>query len=85
MKFSIAIPAFKAKYLKECIESILAQTYNDFELIIVNDASPEDIDSVVRPYLSKIQYYKNEKNLGVSMLLTIGTNACLLHRENISC
>ena len=50
MKFSIAIPAFKAKYLKECIDSILAQTYKDFELIIVNDASPEDIDSVVKPY-----------------------------------
>ena len=66
MKFSIAIPAFKAKYLKECIDSILAQTYKDFELIIVNDASPENIDSVVKPYLSqaKIRYYKNEKNFG---------------------
>lgn len=66
MKFSIAIPAFKAKYLKECIDSILAQTYKDFELIIVNDASPENIDSVVKPYLSqaKIRYYKNEKISG---------------------
>lgn len=78
MKFSIAIPAFKAKYLKECIDSILAQTYNDFELIIVNDASPEDIDSIVRPYLSyeKIQYYKNEKNFG-SINVVDNWNKCL--------
>lgn len=37
MKFSVTIPAYKARFLKECIESILAQTYKDFELIIVND------------------------------------------------
>ena len=39
IKFSIGIPAYKAKFLKECIDSILAQTYPDFELIIVNDVS----------------------------------------------
>ena len=78
MKFSIAIPAFKAKYLKECIDSILAQTYKDFELIIVNDASPENIDSVVKPYLSqaKIRYYKNEKNFG-SVNVVGNWNKCL--------
>lgn len=47
MKFTIAIPAYKRTFLKECIDSILAQTYKDFELIIINDASPEDLDSVV--------------------------------------
>ncbi|MBQ8672678.1 MAG: glycosyltransferase, partial [Bacteroides sp.] len=47
MKFSITIPAYKRTYLQECIDSILAQTYTDFELIIVNDASPEDLDSIV--------------------------------------
>ena len=78
MKFSIAIPAFKAKYLKECIDSILAQTYKDFESIIVNDASPENIDSVVKPYLSqaKIRYYKNEKNFG-SVNVVGNWNKCL--------
>ena len=39
-------PGIQSWYLKECIDSILAQTYKDFELIIVNDASPENIDSV---------------------------------------
>lgn len=50
MKFTIAIPAYKRTFLKECIDSILAQTYKDFELIIINDASPEDLDSVVECY-----------------------------------
>jgi glycosyltransferase involved in cell wall biosynthesis len=35
--FSIGIPAYKGRFLKECIDSILAQVFCDFELIIVND------------------------------------------------
>ena len=64
VKYSFVLPAYKAKYLKEAIDSILGQTYTDFELIIVNDASPEDVDSIVAAYDDKrMQYYKNEKNL----------------------
>lgn len=65
MKFSITIPAYKQKYLYEAIESCLAQTYKDFELIIVDDASPEDLKSVVERFQdSRIRYYRNEKNCG---------------------
>lgn len=65
LKFSVIIPAYKRTYLKECIESILTQTYSNFELIIVNDASPEDLDSVVLSYdTTRIRYYTNEKNCG---------------------
>jgi len=65
MKFSIGIPAYKARFLSECIDSILSQTYSDFELIIVNDASPENIDEIVGGYSDKrIRYYVNERNLG---------------------
>lgn len=65
MKFSITIPAYKQKYLYEAIESCLAQTYKDFELIIVDDASPEDLKSVVHRFQdSRIRYYRNEKNCG---------------------
>ena len=53
IRFSIAIPAYKSYYLKECIDSILVQSYEDFELIIVNDASPEDLDSIVSLYYQK--------------------------------
>lgn len=77
MKFSITIPAYKAAYLKECIESILAQTYSDFELIIVNDASPEDLTSIVRTFNdSRIRYYVNEKNCGAINVVD-NWNKCL--------
>lgn len=65
MKYSITIPAYKDTYLKECIDSILSQTVSDLELIILNDASPFDIDSIIAIYGdSRVRYYKNEKNVG---------------------
>lgn len=65
MKYSFVLPAYKAAFLRESIDSILNQTYKDFELIIVNDASPEDLTSIVNSYQDeRIQYYVNEKNVG---------------------
>ena len=63
---SIAIPAYKRKWLKEAIESALAQDYPDIELIIVDDHSPQDIIEVVDPYLvnERVSYYYNEINVG---------------------
>ncbi len=57
------------QYLREAIESILAQTYTDFEFVILNDASPdENVEKVVKSYNDKrIRYYKNEQNLGISL------------------
>lgn len=64
-KYSFVLPAYKAHFFKEAIDSILAQTYTDFELIIVNDASPEDLDSIVKSYDDpRIRYYVNEQNIG---------------------
>lgn len=63
--FSITIPSFKVRFLKEAIESVLTQTYSNWELIIVDDASPEDIKSVVEQFNDeRIRYYRNEKNCG---------------------
>lgn len=77
MKFSIGIPAFKSRFLKENIDNILKQTFSDFELIIVNDASPEDIDSIVNGYNDKrIRYYKNETNFGAVNVVD-NWNKCL--------
>lgn len=64
-RFSILIPAYKSAFLSKCIESILAQTDSDLELVILNDQSPEDIDSIVESFKDqRIRYYKNEKNCG---------------------
>lgn len=65
MKYTIAISAYKGKFLKECIDSILKQTYTDFELILLNDASPDSIRDIVDGYSdSRIKYFKNERNTG---------------------
>lgn len=77
MKFSITIPAYKQKYLHDAIASCLAQTYQDFELIIVDDASPEDLKSVVDKFQDKrIRYYRNEKNCG-ALNVVDNWNICL--------
>lgn len=64
-KYSFVLPAYKSQFLKEAISSILAQTYRDFELVIVDDASPNDVKGVVDLFDdSRIRYYRNEKNIG---------------------
>lgn len=77
MKISISIPAYKAHFLQECIESILNQTYKDFEVVIVNDNSPEDLDSIIYRFNDeRIKYYKNEKNCG-ALNVVDNWNICL--------
>lgn len=62
---TIAIPAYKRKFLKQAIASALNQTYDNIELVIVNDASPESLDDVVSEFHDpRIRYYVNESNLG---------------------
>lgn len=77
IKFSVTVPAYKAQFLKECIDSILAQTYQNFELIIVNDASPQDLDSIVAQYQdSRIRYCKNKVGFGAEYVVG-NWNKCL--------
>lgn len=75
--FSILIPAYKSKYLKECINSILAQTYSNYEIIIVDDASPEDLATIVNEFVdSRVHYFRNEKNYGAVNVVD-NWNKCL--------
>ena len=66
VKFSFFLPAFKAEYLDKAIRSIIEQSLREWELLIVNDASPENVDAIVSSYLAdpRVKYYQNEKNLG---------------------
>lgn len=65
IKFSIVIPAYKATYLEECLDSVLKQTYPYFEIIILNDASPEKVKEIVDSYTDpRIFYFENEVNIG---------------------
>ena len=62
IKFSVTIPAYKDRYLKETIDSVLAQTYQNYEVVIVNDASPYDLDSIVQQYTGpRIRYFNHFK------------------------
>lgn len=79
IKFSVTIPAYKDRYLKETIDSVLAQSYQDYEVVIVNDASPYDLDSIVSQYSDpRIRYFKNEKNCGAKDVVD-NWNICLSH------
>ena len=79
IKFSVTIPAYKDRFLKETIDSILAQTYQNYEIVIVNDASPYDLDSIVNKYNdSRIRYFKNENNCGAKEVVD-NWNICLSH------
>lgn len=77
IKFSVTIPAYKDRYLKETIDSVLTQTYQNYEIVIVNDASPYDLDNIVSQYNdSRIRYFKNEQNCGAKNVVD-NWNICL--------
>lgn len=67
---SIIMPSYNtANYIEASIESVRHQTYENWELIIVDDCSTDDTDEVVRPFLSdrRIRYLKNEQNSGAAI------------------
>jgi glycosyltransferase involved in cell wall biosynthesis len=62
-KISIIIPVYKtATLIADCLNSVLAQTYTDFEAIVVNDGSPDtpELEIAIAPYLNRIVYIKQE-------------------------
>jgi len=68
-KVSIGIPTYNSeKFLAQAIESVLSQTYTDFELIVSDDGSNDNTDSIVSFYAEKdkrIRYLKNSNRLGL--------------------
>lgn len=67
---SIIMPSYNtAGFISRSIESVIAQTYEEWELIIVDDCSVDDTDEIVRPFLkdTRIRYIKNEKNSGAAL------------------
>ena len=65
---TVLMPVFNGeKYLAEAIESILNQTFKDFEFLIVDDGSEDRSAEIINSYKDKrIKLLRNERNLGVS-------------------
>lgn len=75
-KVSFVLPAYKHRFLKDAIESILAQTYKDFELVVVDDRSPENLKEVVDQFSDpRLTYHYNEQNIGGKDLVAAWTHA----------
>ena len=54
MKLSIIVPVYNTKdYLKKCLDSLVNQTLDDYEIIVVNDGSPDDSQKIIDEYVSK--------------------------------
>ena len=67
---TIGLPVYNAqRYLDQALDSLLAQTYTDFELIIADNASTDRTQEICLAYAAKdqrIRYHRNEKNLGAA-------------------
>lgn len=77
-KFSVIVPIYKVeRYLSKCIESILNQTFSDFELILVDDGSPDNCPVICDEYAAKDGRIKviHKKNGGLVSARNIGVKA----------
>ena len=79
LKYSIIIPLYNAeKYCKECIDSILYQTYQNYELILINDGSLDNTDNICRSYQKdnqRIINYISQENKGQAIARNVGVAA----------
>ena len=92
-KVSVLMPVYNVKeeYLRESIESILNQTFKDFEFIILDDCSENDVEAIVKSYKDeRIKFYRNAENSGIAitrnrlMSLAKGEYCALMDNDDIS-
>lgn len=76
MKLSIIIPVYRvAETLKRCLDSVIGQSYQDWEIILVNDASPDNSGDICKVYAQsepRIRYMEFEHNRGLSAARNAG-------------
>jgi glycosyltransferase involved in cell wall biosynthesis len=70
---SVVMPVYNAApFLKQALDGILAQTYGDFELILINDGSTDDSEAIIRQYTDPRIRYSHQQNAGVAVTLNRG-------------
>ena len=73
--FSIIIPVYNSqKYLKSCLDSVLRQKFNDYEIILVDDCSTDQSKKICKSYEkdNKFQVYRNSKQIGAGLSRNVG-------------
>ncbi|HEX9077055.1 MAG TPA: glycosyltransferase family A protein, partial [Anaerolineae bacterium] len=74
-RVSVVIPSYNhARYLRDAIRSVIAQTYRDFEIIIVDDGSSDDTPQVVAGFGNAVRYIRQE-NRGLAGARNTGVRA----------
>ena len=73
LQISVCIPMYNSSpYLRECIDSVLNQTYENFELLIVDDGSSDNSTDIIKSYQdSRIRLFKNKHNFIESLNLLL--------------
>lgn len=76
-KISVIMPAYNAeRYIREAIDSILRQTWSDFELIIIDDGSTDSTAAIIAEYTdNRIRFCPNAQNMGVAATLNRGLSS----------
>lgn len=74
MKVSICIPTYQqANLLRRCLDSILEQNFEDYEIVITDDSKSLDVSDLVEEYKdSRIRYFRNEPSLGSPLNWNMG-------------
>lgn len=74
--FSVIIPYYKKrKYIERCIDAVLAQTYQDFEIVLVDDGSQDDVAQLIEEKYSGKVHLIQQENQGVSAARNTGIAA----------
>lgn len=77
-RVSIILPTYNgAKTIEKAIKSVISQSFKDWELLIIDDGSTDNLKSILIPFIkeeNRISYIRNESNLGIQKSLNLGLN-----------
>lgn len=90
-KVTVCLPTYnRSGYLSQCLASVLAQTFRDFEVIVSDNCSPDDTAEIVGAFRdARIRYVRNPRNIGVfpnmnqCLELARGQYVCIVHDDDL--